>query len=162
MQSFFKQPWAKPFIATKKIAVLSGGTHNSLQRFGFTADFEGNSGVSTTKIAEQFFGSTQVNHALFVIGNQSLKKVQLQANCPTTELIVYKNKPLKKAINHKFDCYIFSSPSNVQAFFSANKLPEKAKLIAFGSSTKTELKKYTSLPITSLYAYSTQAILDAI
>jgi uroporphyrinogen-III synthase len=53
---------------------------------------------------------------------------------------VYKTE-LKSVLISEFDCYIFTSPSNVQSFISSNEKTKLKNVIAWGKSTESELLK---------------------
>ena len=59
------------------------------------------------------------------------------------DLIVYETLKTDVQIQaDMFEIFLFTSPSNVEAFFEKNKLPASARIIAMGDATAGALKKY--------------------
>ena len=59
-------------------------------------------------------------------------------------MVVYETikNPELQAKNSKFDLLVFTSPSNVDAYFEKNKISLEQKVIAMGDATANALKKY--------------------
>ncbi len=69
-------------------------------------------------------------------------------NIPFEEIEVYKTTLNPKKFEIQFDAVLFFSPSGVKSFFSENKL-DAAKAICIGTTTASEVKKYTKNVVVS-------------
>lgn len=110
------------------------------QKFGLNAAFVAqNSGMPAQEAAA--FNQWRANRSvLFPSSNLSLGTyTKLIPEQQKKILPVYQTNFNKQRIAaHKV--YVFSSPSNVSAFFEANDLAENARIIAWGKSTEKALK----------------------
>jgi uroporphyrinogen-III synthase len=124
-------------------------------------------GNSTTMLARQFFGDGAVaatadsaaelaeiiadehegEHVIFFCGNQRLKDLPdiLSGNgIEVDEIIVYETFAVPHKVIMEYYGILFCSPSAVDSFFSANKVPVSTVLFAIGSTTAAALHKYSS------------------
>lgn len=134
---FFNQ---KPALGNVKIGCVGKGTSDELRKFGKRADFIGQS-TDTKLIGKQFASKIGNAKVLFPIAKDSLQSIQGQI---TKKQNVF-NVPVYATIKHSvevdntFDTIIFTSPSNVDAFFEKNKLVAGQKTVAMGDATKNAL-----------------------
>ena len=62
------------------------------------------------------------------------------------DVIAYRTKEAGKPIPES-DYYLFTSPSNVDAFLNANEIPDRSKVVAIGPSTRSRLEELGFNPI---------------
>jgi uroporphyrinogen-III synthase len=151
---FFSSPRAVDFFLEKELLTMQGkfigcvgdGTAKVLQKFGFTPHFVGEKSGDPESVAlafKQFVGN---NHVLFPCSNRSLQTIaSVIPPEQVTLLPVYATELLNTTIE-SCDIYVFTSPSNVEAFELTNTLSESAKIIAWGTSTAVSLKKRNKTP----------------
>lgn len=136
---FFNQ---KPNIGKVKIGCVGTATSQELRSFGFRADFIGQS-TDTKLIGKQFASIVGNSKVLFPIAKDSLLSIQNQFTKKDNVI----NLPIYVTLKHSFeispemDILIFTSPSNVEAFFEKNKLAPNQKAVAMGDATKSMLVK---------------------
>lgn len=136
---FFNQ---KPKIENVKIGCVGTATSQELRRFGLRADFIGQS-TDTKLIGKQFASRVGNAKVLFPIAKESLQSIQNQF--PKKEnainLPVYATLKRSISIDESTNIVVFTSPSNVEAFFEKNKLSESQKAVAMGDATASALMK---------------------
>jgi hydroxymethylbilane synthase len=141
IQFFFEQ---NPLLdADIKYAVISKQSEQFLNQYGKSVDFVGE-GVDLTKIAKQFRDVLKNDSVLFPQAMDSYKSVQKQIAFTN---VVYNVFTYKTIIRNDFelpytDILVFTSPSNVVAYFGKYKIDSRQKVIAMGSSTKYKLSEY--------------------
>ncbi len=140
VEYFFKQ---KPELQQQKYGVISKSTADALRKFGKRADFIGQS-TDTKIVGKQFVARVGKASVLFPIAKGSLRSIQNQF---IKKEQVY-NLPVYETIENLYtetnpaQIYVFTSPSNVDAFFKTNTLHEGSKVVALGGATEATLKKY--------------------
>jgi hydroxymethylbilane synthase len=136
---FFNQ---KPAIGPVKMACVGKATSDELRSFGYRAEFIGQS-TDTKLIGKQFAAKIGNAKVLFPVARESMQSVQWQF--PKREnainLVVYATLKHSMEVSSDTDIIIFTSPSNVDAFFEKNKLSENQKAVAMGDATKSALLK---------------------
>jgi uroporphyrinogen-III synthase len=111
-------------------------------QFQISCDFIATNAGNPNESAQIFKTWLGNRHVLFPVSEQSLNSYSgILPNTQKTERIVYRTISNSKIIS-PCDLYIFSSPSNVTAYFERNELPLSAKCIAWGSSTKKSLETH--------------------
>lgn len=134
---FFSQ---KPEIGKVKMACVGKATADELRSCGHRAEFIGQS-TDTKLIGKQFAAKIGNAKVLFPVARESMQSIQNQF--PKREnavnLVVYATLKHSFEIPADTDIIIFTSPSNVEAFFEKNKLNENQKAVAMGDATKTAL-----------------------
>jgi hydroxymethylbilane synthase len=154
---FFQQRKGKPKAA---LAAIGRGTARALKEFGEPA-FVGADG-STHEVAKAFAAHIGEASVLFPISNASVRTVQLALKPEQVhEVICYTTEEAPKVVG-TFDVVVFSSPSNVEAYFKHNAAKSYQKWIAFGATTAEKLAAFTQLPITVLPKIDDDAIAEAI
>jgi len=125
-----------------KFGVVGRGSEDALKLLGKTVSFVGESG-DTLEIAQEFAAIANGSTILFPSAKESLRTVQ-QALSPETKIIdlsVYETI-LEENIAQSFaDILVFTSPSNVEAYFVDNLLEPGQKLVAIGKSTGNKLQE---------------------
>lgn len=136
---FFEQ---QPQLGQQKIAAIGAATAHTISHY-HTIDFVGSSS-DITDSAYRFAEVLGNQTVLFPIATDSLKHVQsvLPAH-QVIDLPVYTTSEMEAAVPAS-DVYVFSSPSNVRAFFKCNGhgMPQAAHWIAFGKATQDELLRH--------------------
>lgn len=140
------------------VAVMGDGTAAALPH-AVTPVFIGNQ--STQAVAEAFAEFVGNRIVGVVTGTESRRRIQ-KALHPDTyrDLLLYRNSPIPVRIPES-DIYVFTSPTNVHAFFLKNNLPTDARVIALGEATAEALAEkgaIANIPVN----YSPEALWDAI
>ena len=135
---FFFQSHAKP---NALFACAGGETARKLaNQFQIACAFIADEAGNPTQAAVEFKDWLKDRTSLFPMSEQSLRTYSsLIPRQQKTELVVYRTLP-NPIVIPPCDYYVFSSPSNVHAFFEINVLPIHARCIAWGQSTETALR----------------------
>lgn len=128
-----------PLIPKKtKFGVLGRASEEVLRQFGRRPDFNGEEeGIDTADIATEFAELVNGQSVLFPGAKDSLRTVQkaLSAETKIIDLPVYETI-MEDNIEPIFaDVLIFTSPSNVEAYFVDNLIEPGQKVICIGRST---------------------------
>ena len=136
---FFNQ---KPSIGKVKIGCVGKATSDELRKFGWRADFIGQS-TDTKLIGKQFAAKVGNAKVLFPIAKDSLMSIQNQFPKKENAISIPVYATLKHSveIDPAVNIIIFTSPSNVDAFFEKNKLSPAQFAVAMGDATKNALIK---------------------
>jgi hydroxymethylbilane synthase len=136
----------KPDVKGVKFGAVAKATADEIRKFGQRAEFIGS--TNDTKLtAKKFAALAGGKKVLFPQAKGSLKTIQLQM--PRKEnvidLIVYET--IKRgwelgAGSEEFGIMVFTSPSNVEAFFEKNKVSAGQKVVAMGDATANTLRKF--------------------
>lgn len=135
--SFFFQFHEKP---NSLFACAGGETARKMAvEFQIDCAFIADDAGKPVQAALEFKDWLKDRTVLFPRSEQSLKTYSsLIPSGQKTELVVYRTVPNPEVIP-PCDYYVFSSPSNVHAFFEVNVIPEHACCIAWGQSTEAAL-----------------------
>lgn len=134
---FFKQ---KPAMGKVKFGCISKQTAAELRQFGHRADFIGQS-TDTKLIGKQFSAVAGNAKVVFPIAKESMLSVQQQLTKKENAI----NLPVYQTIKHPVliatdtNIVVFTSPSNVEAFFEKNKWQAHYKAVAMGDATEKAL-----------------------
>lgn len=126
-----------------KYGVISKASADHLLNFKKTASFIGQ-GVDLLNIGKEFKEVLQNESVLFPQAIDSYQTIQKQLAFTNTcfNLYVYKTT-IKTDFDIPYsDILIFTSPSNVEAYYNKYKMDSRQLIIAMGSSTKFKLKEY--------------------
>jgi len=149
----------KPTLSpATKLGVFGNASEETLRQFGRTADFSGHSkGNDTLGIAQQFAKLADKTTVIFPRAKDSLRTVQreLSAETKIIELPVYETVLNKQVEQTQAEVLIFTSPSNVEAYFSKHLLESGQKIICLGKSTG---KKVSEMGAPYTLPYSTDEI----
>lgn len=136
---FFNQ---KPAIGKVKIGCIGKATSDELRKFGLRADFIGQS-TDTKLIGKQFASLVGNSKVLFPVAKESLLSIQNQF--PKKEnainITVYATLKHGVEVSESTGIVIFTSPSNVEAYFEKNKFSLSQMAVAMGDATKSALVK---------------------
>ncbi len=140
VKNFFLQ---NPIVGTVKIGCVGKSTADELRKFGKRADFIGYS-TDTKLTGKQFASTVGAKTVLFPQAKESMRSIQNAFPNPkqTIDLAVYETLKKNEIEIPSFDIAVFTSPSNVEAFFEKNKFSIEPKLIAMGESTAAALKRH--------------------
>ena len=114
-----------------------------MNKFNKKADFTGYS-TDTKEIGEEFCKTVGKQNVLFPQAKASLRTVQQQFEnaSQAIELVVYETFQKRNITVEDSDIVVFTSPSNVEAYFGNLKLNASQKIIAIGKSTEKKLNEY--------------------
>jgi len=154
VEFFFKLKPALP--KNVKFGVVGRGSEDALRKFGHLADYVGESG-DITEVAEDFALLAVDQTVLFPRAQDSLLTIQksLSATTKIVDLPIYETV-IEENIDQTYaDILIFTSPSNVEAYFADNLLDPGQKVIAIGNSTG---KKFEEMGVEYTLPYSPDEI----
>lgn len=139
---FFMQ---KPILSKEiKFGVIGLSTGVELRKYGYVPDFIGQSN-NIDSISRQFSNLAGNKKVLFPHAKGSFKSVQqlMPKKDKVLNLTVYETIKYPDAVIPRCDLVIFTSPSNVEAYFEKTSFNEKKqKAVAMGDSTAKELQKH--------------------
>jgi hydroxymethylbilane synthase len=119
-----------------KYGVMGTGSEDTLRKLGHVASFVGESG-DTTEVSADFAALANGSVVLFPGAEYSLRSIQhgLSADTRIIDLPVYETVLEENVDATTADILVFTSPSNVEAYFAENLLEPGQKVIAIGKST---------------------------
>jgi hydroxymethylbilane synthase len=139
VKHFFDQ---EPKLGNVKFAAVGKGTSDMLRRYDKKADFIGYS-TDTKLTGKQFAAAVGSSLVLFPQAKGSMRTIQQQfRQGQVIDLIVYETLKKNETPIEKTDIVVFTSPSNVEAFFEKNKLANDQKAVAMGDATGNALKRF--------------------
>jgi hydroxymethylbilane synthase len=127
----------KPQLSNKvKFGVMGSGSEDTLRRNGHFAAYVGESG-DTAEVAADFATLANGTKVLFPGAEGSLRSIQqgLSAETKIIDLTVYETVIEEQVEGTGDDVLVFTSPSNVEAYFQDNLLEPNQQVIAIGKST---------------------------
>ncbi|WP_285010812.1 hydroxymethylbilane synthase [Pedobacter faecalis] len=133
----------KPLLSKKvQFGVVGRGSEDELRRHGHTAGFVGVGG-DIDEIARDFAKLAENKTILFPRAQDSLLSIQsqLKANTKVVDLPIYETVVEEDIDPTSAEVLIFTSPSNVDAYFADNLLDRGQKVIAIGNSTGRKLEE---------------------
>tara|TARA_Y100000589_G_scaffold144780_1_gene138379 strand:- start:4495 stop:4923 length:429 start_codon:yes stop_codon:yes gene_type:complete len=119
------------------------GTHRELIKYVPEIDFVGDS-VNINDVGKAFVKKVKDGTCLFPVSNISKRTIQkyFPNQEKTHDLIVYNTIEKNNFQDPKADVLIFTSPSNVRAYFSKLEAKEGQRIVSIGPTTEKELKKF--------------------
>ena len=125
----------------QKLAAIGKGTSEELRKHNLRADFIGGT-ADTQTIAKQFGAVCGRSRVLFPQAKGSMKTIQQQIPmAKVIDLTVYETLTRPAKDIPACDVMVFTSPSNVEAFFEGNKLSKSQRVVAMGHATGSTLKE---------------------
>lgn len=128
-----------PILLKKtKIGVLGRGSEATLRKYGRVADFAGDDlGISTEGIAKEFAKLVDGQTVFIPRAEGSLMSIQnaLTENTTVIDMPIYETVLEENVDKSNAEVLIFTSPSNVQAYFQENLTDPDQKIICIGYST---------------------------
>jgi len=139
-----------------KFGVVGRGSEDALRKFGELADFVGETG-DISDVAEEFAPLASGQTVLFPRAQDSLLTIQKSLS-PDTKIIdlpIYETVIEEDIDQTHADILIFTSPSNVEAYFADNLLDPGQQVVAIGNSTG---KKFDEMGVQYTMPYSPDEI----
>ncbi len=122
--------------AAIKFGVMGAGSEETLRLKGYPSSYTG-TGIDTAEVAAEFAVLANGKKVVFPGAEGSLKSIQKGLSSETTiiELSVYETVLEENVQATGAEILVFTSPSNVEAYFANNLLDPGQKVIAIGKST---------------------------
>lgn len=127
------------------IYTLGGITQSIIEQY-FTASEVFGEAINSSQLAQLVIDNEEED-VVFFCGNQrrdELPSLLQQNNITLEELVVYETIETPVKIDKTYNGILFFSPSAVKSFFSVNKIDAATVLFAIGTTTATELKKFSN------------------
>jgi len=142
IENFFK---LNPRLSKKtKFAVIGRGSEEMLRQFGHAPDFSGERlGINMEAIATEFARLAAGTTVLIPRAKDSLQTIQ-KSLTPDTKVInlpVYQTRIDTNVSKSNADVLIFTSPTNVEAYFADNLMDPGQKIICIGRSTGRKIEE---------------------
>lgn len=142
IENFFK---LKPRLSKRtKFAVIGRGSEEMLRQFGHVPAFSGERlGINMEAIAEEFAKIAAGTTVLIPRAKDSLETIQksLTADTKVINLPVYQTRIDANVSKSNADVLIFTSPSNVEAYFVDNLVDPGQQIICIGRSTGRKIEE---------------------
>jgi uroporphyrinogen-III synthase len=141
-----------------KYGVIGRASEEMLRRYGIVPDFNGEEdGIDTQDIAKDFAKLANGSTVLFPGAKDSLRTIQQALNKATKiiDLPVYETEMDENCDPSAAEVLVFTSPSNVDAYFTNNLLEPGQQVICIGKSTG---KKFDLMNVTYTLPYSPDEI----
>ncbi|RKR85036.1 hydroxymethylbilane synthase [Mucilaginibacter gracilis] len=124
------------FSKNVKFGVMGSGSENTLRRLGVLADYTGE-GIDSADVATEFAKLANGTTVLFPGAESPMRSIHqaLSADTKIIDLPVYETVALDNIKKTYADIVVFTSPSNVDAYFVDNLMEPNQKVIAIGKST---------------------------
>jgi len=119
-----------------KFGVIGAGSEEMLRLKGYFTSYVGG-GIDTSEVAEEFAKLANGKKVVFPGAEGSLRSIQqgLSSDTKIIDLPVYETVLEEEIEGSGADVLVFTSPSNVDAYFAGNLLEPGQKVIAIGKST---------------------------
>ena len=119
-----------------KFGVVGAGSEEMLRLKGYFTSYVGG-GIDTSEVAEEFAKLVNGKKVVFPGAEGSLRSIQqgLSADTKIIDLPVYETVLEEDVEGTSAEVLVFTSPSNVDAYFANNLLEPGQKVIAIGKST---------------------------
>ena len=123
-----------------KFGVMGTGSEDMLRRKGHFVEYTG-AGIDPEDVAYEFSKLANGKTVLFPSAENSLRSIQhgLSADTKIIDLPVYETLLEEEVKVSAAEILVFTSPSNVEAYFAHNLLDPDQKIIAIGKSTGKKL-----------------------
>ena len=125
-----------------------GGSQTALRlaEKGYELSFYGENGSMPDVVSKEFSHWLGDRKVFIPRSNRSLRSIEAHIPEDQVQSVVVYQTLLAPSKIKTADIMVFSSPSNVHAYFSENTLLDSALLISWGSSTSAVLKDYGFVP----------------
>lgn len=119
-----------------KFGVVGRGSEDALKQLGKIVSFVGESS-DTTEVAEEFAAIANGRTIVFPSAKDSLKTIQqgLSTDTKIIDLTIYETILEEDVAQTYANVLVFTSPSNVDAYFANNLLEPGQQVVAIGKST---------------------------
>lgn len=123
------------------IGCVGAGTAKKMISKGIRPHFVGRQSGDALAVGKEWRAFIGDKKCFFPLSDQSLQTVvQLFPDRNRSTAVVYRTLETLRTFGDQ-DIYIFTSPSNVRAFFRSNDCPKKSTIIAWGTTTALEIEK---------------------
>ena len=132
-----------PLLPKKvKFGAMGSGSADMLRRKGHFVDYEGE-GIEPEEVAAEFAKLANGTTVLFPSAEGSLRSIQhgLSPETRIIDLPIYETILEDEVEQSGAEILVFTSPSNVEAYFADNLLQPDQKIIAIGKSTGKKLEE---------------------
>jgi len=159
---FFFQQISPPQVENFRLAAIGQGTAGYLEKIFRPAHFTGDGDPVSTATA--FLQLAKGQKVLFVRAEDSRQSIRqlLGKNITPLDLVVYKNQPRQDFDLPHFDCLVFTSPLNAQAYFSKYPFKKNQKVVANGPTTAGALEALSIKNVVIANAPSDEALAKAV
>jgi len=129
-------------IKDVRLAAIGQGTADFLERTYHQPEFVGTGDPFDTATA--FLAVARGSQVLFPRAMDSRRTIQqlLGDKITAHDMVVYKNLARTDFDLPEFDCLVFTSPLNAQAYFSKRQFWPHQKVVAIGSTTASALAEF--------------------
>ncbi len=162
IENFFK---LEPRLSKRtKFAVIGRGSEEMLRQFGHAPEFSGERlGINMEEIAQEFAKIAAGTTVLIPRAKDSLETIQqsLTADTKIINLPVYQTRIDTNVSKSNADVLIFTSPSNVEAYFVDNLVDPGQQIICIGRSTGRKIEEL-GLPYTLPYSPDEIGLAEAV
>lgn len=124
------------------LACAGPQTAHKLECMGYQVDFVGQNASSPEHVAKDFESWLGERTVFIPRSNRSLRSIEAFLNKDQVESSVVYNTNLQNRVLEKADILVFTSPSNVDAYFQKNTIDTDTKLISWGASTSSCLSNH--------------------
>jgi uroporphyrinogen-III synthase len=124
------------------LACSGSQTNQRLNELGYQCEFVGKNAGDPMQVSKDFSEWLGVRKVL--LPHSNLSALSISTHIPKDQLStveVYRTILSETAVT-PCDIYVFSSPSNIQSFFSCNELKKGSKVIVWGQSSLNSLESY--------------------
>ncbi len=131
---------------------MGSGSEEMLRRKGYFTNYVG-TGNDAADVAKQFAELANGTTVLFPCAEGSMRSIQkgLSADTKIIDLPVYETVMEEEIEASGADVLVFTSPSNVDAYFAENLLDPYQKVVAIGKSTG---KKFDEMGVKYILPFS--------
>jgi uroporphyrinogen-III synthase len=144
----------------KKIAAFGKSTASYLTKNGLNVDFVGKaSPLETANEFKKILNNTEI--VFFPSSNRTIGTVQSLLDEKNKIVLSTYNTSLIEASIKSYNFYVFTSPSNVEAFFKINQIKDN-KVISIGPSTTKKLKDFGVKDIKEAFESTELALVDMV
>jgi len=154
VEYFFK---LNPVLSKRiKFGVVGRGSEDTLRKYGHVANYVGEGG-DIEEVAQLFAVLVENQTVMFPRAQDSLLSMQksLKPSTKVVDLPIYETVIEDEIDRTSADVLIFTSPSNVEAYFAQNLLDPEQQVIAIGHSTG---KKFDEMGVKYTLPYSPDEI----
>ena len=134
-----------------------------LRRYNKRADFIGSS-TDTKMIGKQFAAKVGSERVLFPQAKGSLRSIQQQfvKADQVVDLVVYETIKKNSGEGPVADILVFTSPSNVDAWFESYKITKSQTVIAMGDATANTLRHHHVIMLSKTDSFDEAGLARAI
>ncbi|EFK59462.1 hydroxymethylbilane synthase [Sphingobacterium spiritivorum] len=147
-----------------RIGVVGRGSEEALRKYDRVADFSGDDfGIHTDEIGLEFAKIANGQTVLFPRAKDSLETIQkaMSADTKIIDMPVYETVLDENVASTTAEVLIFTSPSNVEAYFIDNLIEPGQQIISIGKSTGAKIAEM-GLPYVTPYSPDEIGLTEAV